>query len=73
MLPAFADLQVVVLAAGQGKRMRSRTPKVLHPVLGVPMLELVLHAVEQLSPAGIAVVVGEHEAKIRKALGDPAN
>ncbi|RME82785.1 MAG: UDP-N-acetylglucosamine diphosphorylase/glucosamine-1-phosphate N-acetyltransferase, partial [Zetaproteobacteria bacterium] len=33
----------------------------------------VLHAVEQLSPAGIAVVVGEHEAKIRKALGDPAN
>ncbi len=72
-MQAFEDLQIVVLAAGQGKRMRSRLPKVLHPVLGWPMLAHVLHAAEQLAPAGIAVVVGEHAAQIRAALGDPAN
>ena len=53
-------MQVVVLAAGEGKRMRSRLPRVLHPVLGWPMLAHVLHAAEQLAPAGIVVVVGRH-------------
>ncbi len=72
-MPELGDLQAVVLAAGEGRRMRSRLPKVLHPVLGWPMLAHVLHAVEQLVPAGIAVVVGRHEARIRAALGDPVN
>lgn len=51
-------LDVVVLAAGKGTRMRSRRPKVLHPLGGQPVLEHVLRAAEALSPQRIAVVVG---------------
>lgn len=54
----YSNLQVVVLAAGQGKRMRSATPKVLHDVLGKSMLGHVLATVEALSPQGIALVTG---------------
>jgi len=54
----YSNLQVVVLAAGQGKRMRSTTPKVLHDVLGKSMLCHVLANVEALSPQGLALVTG---------------
>lgn len=54
----YSNLQVVVLAAGQGRRMRSVKPKVLHDVLGKSMLEHVLESVEALSPQGIALVTG---------------
>ncbi|MQA03008.1 MAG: bifunctional UDP-N-acetylglucosamine diphosphorylase/glucosamine-1-phosphate N-acetyltransferase GlmU [Streptosporangiales bacterium] len=49
---------VVVLAAGEGKRMRSATPKVLHELAGRSMLGHVLAATEGLRPARTAVVVG---------------
>ncbi len=49
---------VVVLAAGEGTRMRSRTPKVLHSLLGRPLLGHVLHAVAPLAPESTTVVVG---------------
>jgi bifunctional UDP-N-acetylglucosamine pyrophosphorylase/glucosamine-1-phosphate N-acetyltransferase len=49
---------VVVLAAGHGTRMKSGTPKVLHPVLGEPMLAHVLRAAEALEPHKVAIVVG---------------
>lgn len=52
------DLHIIVLAAGKGKRMRSRLPKVLQPVAGKPMLGHVLDAASQLAPAGIHVVYG---------------
>jgi bifunctional UDP-N-acetylglucosamine pyrophosphorylase/glucosamine-1-phosphate N-acetyltransferase len=53
----------VVLAAGEGTRMRSSVPKVLHPVAGQPMLIHVLQAAPNGSDAGLAVVVGPgHEA-----------
>src|SRR4051794_32112424 len=45
----------VVLAAGQGTRMRSRTPKVLHPICGLPM---VLWAVQAALDAGVARGIG---------------
>lgn len=51
-------LSVVVLAAGQGTRMRSRLPKVLQPLGGRPMLEHVLEGARALEPAAIHVVVG---------------
>ncbi len=52
------DLAVVVLAAGQGTRMRSDLPKVLHKIAGEPMLRHVLAAVESLTPNRVVVVVG---------------
>ena len=42
------SLQVVILAAGQGKRMHSRLPKVLHPLAGRPMLLHVLDSARRL-------------------------
>lgn len=53
-------LAVVVLAAGQGTRMRSSRPKVLHEIAGLPMLAHVLVAARALQPARLAVVV-RHE------------
>lgn len=52
------NLSVVILAAGRGKRMNSRIPKVLHEVLGRPMLQYVIDAVKPLKPQRIIVVIG---------------
>ena len=52
------SLVALVLAAGEGTRMRSATPKVLHEVLGRPLLGHVLHAVSAISPDTTAVVTG---------------
>ncbi len=49
---------VIVLAAGEGTRMKSATPKVLHTVAGRSLLGHVLHAVNHLSPAELRIVVG---------------
>jgi bifunctional UDP-N-acetylglucosamine pyrophosphorylase/glucosamine-1-phosphate N-acetyltransferase len=49
---------VIVLAAGEGTRMKSATPKVLHSVAGRSLLGHVLHATNQLSPSQLCVVVG---------------
>jgi bifunctional UDP-N-acetylglucosamine pyrophosphorylase/glucosamine-1-phosphate N-acetyltransferase len=51
-------LQVVVLAAGQGKRMHSDLPKVLHALAGRPLLAHVLDTLRQLQPERLVVVVG---------------
>jgi bifunctional UDP-N-acetylglucosamine pyrophosphorylase / glucosamine-1-phosphate N-acetyltransferase len=51
-------LEIVVLAAGQGKRMRSAVPKVLQPIGGKPMLAHVLETARALEPARIHVVYG---------------
>jgi bifunctional UDP-N-acetylglucosamine pyrophosphorylase/glucosamine-1-phosphate N-acetyltransferase len=51
-------LSVVVLAAGEGKRFRSATPKVLHEAAGRPLVGHVIRTVEALKPSKIAVVVG---------------
>lgn len=52
------SVAAVILAAGIGKRMKSGVPKVLHPVLGMPMLGYVLDAVRGIKPKKIVVVVG---------------
>ena len=54
---ASPSLAVVVLAAGKGKRLKSQTPKVLHPICGRPILWHVLRAAQSLRPDTIAVVV----------------
>ena len=61
-------LDVIVLAAGQGKRMRSTLPKVLHPLAGRPLLAHVLDAARALKPRQIFVVVGHGGAEVRAAL-----
>ncbi|MDX8397839.1 MAG: bifunctional UDP-N-acetylglucosamine diphosphorylase/glucosamine-1-phosphate N-acetyltransferase GlmU [Mariprofundaceae bacterium] len=61
----YADLEVIVLAAGQGKRMLSSKPKVLHELLGKSMLAHVLTSIEGLSPQGIALVVGHGSSQVR--------
>ena len=53
-----APLHVVILAAGEGKRMKSAWPKVLQPIAGRPMLAHVIAAARALKPAGIHVVHG---------------
>ena len=64
------NLEVVVLAAGHGTRMKSKIPKVLHTVGGRPMLERVLDAVCDLEPKRVHVVVGRELAKVQQALPD---
>src|ERR1700709_1542435 len=53
-------LAVIVLAAGQGTRMKSSLPKILHPLAGVPIVGHVLATARELDPAHIVVVV-RHE------------
>ena len=58
----------IVLAAGFGKRMNSSTPKVLHPICGVPMLGHVLEIVQELKPTQIITVVGHGKERVTKYL-----
>jgi len=62
-----APLSVVVLAAGQGKRMRSDIPKVLQPLAGQPLLAYVLATARELDPAAIHVVYGHAGEQVRQA------
>ena len=61
-------LEVIILAAGQGTRMKSTLPKVLHPVAGRPMLEHVVTTARQLDPRAIHVVVGHGAQQVRDSL-----
>lgn len=58
----------VVLAAGLGTRMKSRLPKVLHRLCGVPLLQLVVDTLEQMKPDAIVAVVGKHAEMIQRSL-----
>ena len=58
----------MVLAAGQGKRMRSRVPKVLQPLGGRPLIEHVIAAARMLRPARICVVYGHGGDEVPQAL-----
>lgn len=62
------SLGVIVLAAGQGTRMKSSLPKVLHPVCGKPMAAHILEAARALGPARMVVVVGYGSDRVRQAL-----
>ena len=57
------QIEVIVLAAGQGTRMKSRIPKVLHSVGGKPMLTRVLETVNSLSPSETHVVIGDNASE----------
>lgn len=61
-------IAVVILAAGQGTRMKSARPKVMHPLAGRPMIRHLLEAVAALSPEKVAVVVGPGMDDVRDAV-----
>jgi len=73
MLHHFSTLQAIVLAAGKGTRMASNMPKVLHKVLGKPMLEHVLHSVEGLQPESVCLVAGHGIEAVKAHIGEPEN
>jgi len=66
-------LHVVILAAGEGKRMHSAKPKVLLPVAGRPMLAHVIDTARALAPAAIHVVYGHRGAMVQQAFGNDAS
>ncbi|MAL91205.1 Bifunctional protein GlmU [Stutzerimonas frequens] len=68
------SLDIVILAAGQGTRMRSALPKVLHPVAGQSMLGHVISTARALQPRSIQVVIGHGAEQVRQRLvGDDLN
>lgn len=61
-------ISVVILAAGQGKRMKSDLPKVLQPVAGRPLLQHVIDSARELSASDIHVVYGHGGERVRETL-----
>lgn len=65
-------LSVIILAAGKGKRMRSGVAKVLHPLLGRPMLSYPLEVVlDEVRPEKTVLVIGHQADVIRQTFADP--
>ncbi len=62
----LSSIQVIVMAAGQGKRMVSRQPKVLHRLAGRPLLSHVLATARSVAPQKVAVVIGHGSAAVRE-------
>ncbi|WP_428819620.1 bifunctional UDP-N-acetylglucosamine diphosphorylase/glucosamine-1-phosphate N-acetyltransferase GlmU [Microbulbifer sp. MCCC 1A16149] len=63
-------IDIVILAAGKGTRMRSDLPKVLHPIGGVPMLGRVIEAAKGLGDVAITVVIGHGAELVRERFAD---
>jgi bifunctional UDP-N-acetylglucosamine pyrophosphorylase/glucosamine-1-phosphate N-acetyltransferase len=64
-----SSVHVVILAAGKGTRMKSQSPKVLHPVHGVPMLDRVLAAAAGIMPASAVLVLGHQSELVEQHVG----
>ncbi|MBI5409209.1 MAG: bifunctional UDP-N-acetylglucosamine diphosphorylase/glucosamine-1-phosphate N-acetyltransferase GlmU [Nitrospirae bacterium] len=64
------SLSAVILAAGKGRRMKSALPKVLHEVMGRPMLRYTIDAVRPLKPQKMVVVIGNGAEAVRNRLSD---
>jgi len=62
------SLSIVILAAGQGTRMKSARPKVIHPLAGRPMSQHVVETSRQLQPDQIILVVGHQSEMVKEAM-----
>lgn len=69
----MADTHVVILAAGQGTRMKSTLPKVLHKIAGRSLLEHVLLTADSLNPTTVTVVVGHRADVVQGRLAERQN
>jgi bifunctional UDP-N-acetylglucosamine pyrophosphorylase/glucosamine-1-phosphate N-acetyltransferase len=67
------NVRAVILAAGQGTRMRSSLPKVLHPILGHPMVWYSVEAARKVTGADPVMVVGHGAQQVRQALEGQVN
>lgn len=65
-------LKIVVLAAGQGTRMKSALPKVLHPLGGKPLLQHVIETAKTLTPEQIIIIHSQEADLLKSTLSDPA-
>ncbi len=66
----MSNIHAVVLAAGQGTRMKSKLYKVLHPVCGKPMVQHVVDTLAAIQVKDVVVVVGHGADAVQAALGD---
>ncbi len=66
------DVQGVILAAGQGTRMKSETPKVLHQIAGRPMVQYVIDAAQAAGAWPLVVVIGHGAEQVQSTIGDRA-
>jgi bifunctional UDP-N-acetylglucosamine pyrophosphorylase/glucosamine-1-phosphate N-acetyltransferase len=66
-------IDVIILAAGQGSRMRSTKPKVLHEIGGKPMLAHVVDAAMSLADVKLHIVVGHGADAVKAALKQPCD
>lgn len=64
------DLVAVILAAGKSKRMKTRTPKIIHPIMGKPMIDYVLEAIDGAGIEEKILVIGHGREKIKDYLQD---
>ena len=65
-----SKLNIIILAAGLGKRMHSSLPKVLHTLAGKPLLSHVLDLAKKLSPDQICVVIGHGGERVKEIIND---
>jgi len=72
LLTSQGESAVLVLAAGAGTRMRSDTPKVLHPLAGRTMLAHSLHAIAKMAPQHLVVVLGQDYGQIEQVVAELA-
>lgn len=66
----MSNRYAVILAAGQGSRMKSKLYKVLHPVAGKPMVEHVVDQIEKIQPTEIVTIVGHGAEQVKAHLGN---
>ena len=71
-MPETLHLNIVILAAGQGTRMKSSLPKVLHPLAGIPLVQHVINTSKELKPKFINVVYGHGGELVQKQINEPA-
>ncbi|MDR9436861.1 MAG: NTP transferase domain-containing protein, partial [Thiohalophilus sp.] len=67
---AKSELNILILAAGQGTRMRSKLPKVLHPLAGRPMLQHVIDTARELRPHRLGVIYGHGGEQVPQQMAD---
>ncbi|MDX2064508.1 MAG: bifunctional UDP-N-acetylglucosamine diphosphorylase/glucosamine-1-phosphate N-acetyltransferase GlmU [Fimbriimonadaceae bacterium] len=65
-----SEVAGIILAAGKGTRMKSDTPKVLHEISGVPMVETVVRAMRSAGVTRIVIVIGHGAELVRARMGD---